>query len=87
MRQGRGPHPGETRRGQGLRQGWLAQGLQVEEPARTGDSDDVIGEHDVRTAARLERDGMCAKMFQHVKDSLEPQMLHTALSFIVDSHA
>ena len=29
---------------------------------------------------------MCAEMFEHVKDSLKPQVLHAALSLTVDGH-
>lgn len=45
---------------------------------------DVLGESDVGRPARLERDGVESKVFQHVEDGLEPEVLHPTLALAAD---
>lgn len=43
----------------------------------------VAAEGDVSSATRLQRDGMRVEVAQHVKDGLEPEVLHVALPALV----
>ena len=47
-------------------------------------SHDVLSQGDIRGSAGFERDWMEPKVFQHVKDGLEPEMLHSALSLVTN---
>ena len=55
--------------------------------SRRVDGDDVIAEGDVRRASGFERDRVCAEVFEHVEDGLEPEVLDAALALPVDRHA
>lgn len=44
-------------------------------------------ERDVRGAAGLQRDGVHPEVLQHVKDGLEPQVLHPTLAVLVEGEA
>lgn len=40
-------------------------------------------ECDIRGAARLQGDGMHTEVLQHVEDGLEPEVLHPALTVLI----
>jgi len=52
---------------------WLADGGGAHE----------ADERDVGGAAGLQRDGMNPEVLQHVEDGLEPEVLHTALTVLI----
>lgn len=43
----------------------------------------VASEGDVSCPSRLQGDGVCVEVAQHVKDGLEPEVLHMALPALV----
>ena len=47
----------------------------------------VLSESDVGRASGFQGDWMKSKVFEHIKDGLEPEMLHSALPFVADSQS